>query len=110
MSSAITPFTIPVKTPRRIIKGLMSNTAPILCTKRMYASSNWVMLWNKAPIRLKPIVLNKLGAKNMTTPITSVLVTPPPKLSIKLGPRNVPVNIDERITLIKVTIMATRTP
>ena len=42
--------------------------------------------------------------------MAAVLETPPAKLSIKAGPRNVPVKMDASITLISVTVMAVLSP
>ncbi len=47
------------------------------------------------------MVLNNLGVIDKTKPMARVLATPPPRLRIKAGPRNVPVNNEERITLIR---------
>jgi len=61
-------------------------------------------------MRLRPIGLNSPGDMDKTNHILRVLVTPPPRLKMNAGPRNVPVNNDARVTRMRVIVIATRIP
>ena len=104
------PFTTPVIVPNRISRGVTIKIASSCRTNNRYAIKSCAALWNNAPIRLSPTGPKSLGNSENVIPIAMVLETPPQKLIIKPGPRNVPMNMDERVTLISVTIIAALNP
>lgn len=104
------PFTTPVTVPRRRMKGDIRSIGSIRWINKKYAKNSWAKLWEKAPITLMPITPNSLGDRSNTSPIAIVLAIPPPRLRMKAGPRNVPVNKETTIILIRVTVTAGRKP
>jgi len=102
----IMPFTTPVIVPNKIKRGATIKTAFICWMNNTYAIKSWAALWNNAPIRLSPTGPKSLGNNENIIPIAAVLDMPPQKLIINPGPRNVPMNIEDIITLISVTIIA----